>query len=413
MDFDAVMDVLAHDTGRSTGDEERDRQVHALWQVIGARVGTAPELVRFYEEAAAGRGVAPWTRDAAARVLRQAAEHDPVLAGALGSVRLPATDETDLPRIAAAPPSPARRRSWRARVLVLAGVVVLLAGVALAAVWYFTPEKARPEQLLATGPDLACGVGEAFPPVCWWPEGGDAPMPAQNQSGDFHAIAVGGQTVCALRDDGEVYCWDPHVGLVEEGQAVPTPTTADHYSAITIGCGVLTGGSLRCWDPEVPAPPDGAYVAIGSGQYGALCAVRQDGTPVCWGSVDELTDAAPPSGPFVAVSVGGYHACGLREDGSVACWGKDEEGQATAPQGEFTMVTAGEEHSCGLRTDGTVACWGRDKGGQTTPPGGEFAVLGVSGGGEYTCATRRGGTVECWGREGRITAPDGGFRYPI
>lgn len=403
MDFDAVTDALARETGQSSGDQ----QVRELWQVIGARVGTVPELVRFYEEAAAGRGVAPWTKDAAARVLRQAAEHDPVLAEALGSVRLRAPDGTGLPQ------APARRRSWRVRLLVLAGVVVLLAGMALAAVWYFAPEKTRPAPLLATGPELACGVGEAFPPMCWWPDGGEAPMPAQNQSGDFHAIAVGGQTVCALRDDGEVYCWDPRVGLVEEGQAVPTPTTADHYSAITIGCGVLTSGSLRCWDPDVPAPPGGAYVAIASGQYGGLCAVRQDGTPVCWGTVDELTGATPPTGPFVAVAVGGYHACGLREDGSVACWGKGDEGQTTAPQGEFTMVTAGEEHSCGLRTDGTVTCWGRDKGGQTTPPGGEFAVLGIAGGGEYTCATRPGGTVECWGGEGGITPPDGGFRHAV
>jgi len=399
-DMHAVVGLLADGTRPRGAQPPTDQRVDGLWQLIWDRVGPSQELSRLYVEATAGRGVSRQTRHAAAQVLGAVAARDPAF-GAAVAVAQPPTGR-----------APARRRSLRTRLLVIAGAVVLLAGIAAAAVWYLTPEDTpRPAPLLATGPELACGVGDALPPVCWWPDGGDQPMPEQEQSGDFHAIAVGAAAVCALRDDGEVYCWDPNTGLVEGGQAVPTPPTSDKYSAIVVGCGVRTGGALQCWDPAAPRPPDGAFVAIAAGQYGGLCAVRQSGVPVCWGTVAELTAAAPPSGVFVAVSVGGYHACGLRDDGSVACWGKNEEGQATAPQGRFTAVTAGEEHSCALRDDGTVACWGRDKGGQTTPPSGAFAVLGVSGGGEYTCATRPTGRVECWGGDGRIAAPDRTFRH--
>ena len=41
------------------------------------------------------------------------------------------------------------------------------------------------------------------------------------------------------------------------------------------------------------------------------------------------------TGPFIQVSVGAYHSCGLRDDSTIECWGSNKHGQTTTPQGSF------------------------------------------------------------------------------
>ena len=57
------------------------------------------------------------------------------------------------------------------------------------------------------------------------------------------------------------------------------------------------------------------------------CALRKDGTPVCWGS--GMQELLPDNETFVSISSGGFHACGLRVDGTAACWGSNDFGQAS------------------------------------------------------------------------------------
>ena len=65
------------------------------------------------------------------------------------------------------------------------------------------------------------------------------------------------------------------------------------------------------------------------------------------------TLAARGGADFVQVS--GAHTCALRADGSVVCWGDDEFGQLRAPADErFTAIAAGGSHTCGLRLGGPV-----------------------------------------------------------
>jgi hypothetical protein len=61
------------------------------------------------------------------------------------------------------------------------------------------------------------------------------------------------------------------------------------------------------------------------------CAVALDGgSLVCKSNYGE--DLSPAwTEPFVAVSVGVDHACGIRRDGVVACWGDNAYGQAPPP----------------------------------------------------------------------------------
>ena len=73
------------------------------------------------------------------------------------------------------------------------------------------------------------------------------------------------------------------------------------------------------------------------------------------------------------------HVCALRPDGSPVCWGRDTEGQASPPRGErFATISSGDFHTCALRLDGSPVCWvcwGSDDNGQTSPPSNErFAV---------------------------------------
>ena len=92
--------------------------------------------------------------------------------------------------------------------------------------------------------------------------------------------------------------------------------------------------------------------------------------------------SSPPDGErFVAISNGTSsspsHTCALRSNGSAICWGWNEYGQASPPEGEqFVSVSSGTVHTCALRPDGSVACWGSDESGQATPPEGERFTVG-------------------------------------
>lgn len=137
-----------------------------------------------------------------------------------------------------------------------------------------------------------------------------------------------------------------------------------------------------------------AFSALSSG-FEHSCALRLDGTVVCWGSDVEGKSRAP-EGNFTAVSAGGHHTCALRSEGTVVCWGSDQFGQSSPPEGAFAAVSAGGRHTCALRIDGTVVCWGSDDEGQSTPHAGEFAA--VSTGEFHTCGLLATNDMFfCWG----------------
>ena len=123
-----------------------------------------------------------------------------------------------------------------------------------------------------------------------------------------------------------------------------------------------------CWGSnsfgEASPPSDERFKAISSGSW-HTCALRFDGTPVCWGLVDDSDHGGPlpmdfgqerpPEGErFVAISSGDFHSCGIRADGTPVCWGVD-----TSPAEDiFSAIDSGDRQACGLREDGSVSCWG-------------------------------------------------------
>ena len=144
------------------------------------------------------------------------------------------------------------------------------------------------------------------------------------------------------------------------------------------------------------SPPEGEQFTAISGGSGSTCALREDGSPVCWGH-NEQGQASPPVGEvFSTIRVGSRQACGLRLDGSPVCWG-DNTYEQWPPEGErLVAIDSSWSQTCGIREDGSFACWGR---GQDQVPqsraGERFTAVTV--GVYHVCTLRDDGTAYCWG----------------
>ena len=162
-------------------------------------------------------------------------------------------------------------------------------------------------------------------------------------------MAAGGGHTCALRVTGTLRCW----GEDSSGQVSDAPRYTVswywHWGHWHVH---------RHWLK---------YLAVASGSAHS-CAIREDGTLVCWGDDSHGQLDEVPEGEFTAVSAGGSHTCAIREDGTLACWGDDSHGQLDeVPEGEFASVSAGGEHTCAVRTTAEIVCWGDNSHGQSHP----------------------------------------------
>lgn len=222
-------------------------------------------------------------------------------------------------------------------------------------------------------------------------------------------------------------------------------------SVVLIGTVLLIGVAVRLWERgtlpfssapqpqeersgmasaglqlgKLPKAPSLSFVPLSSGLHHA-CALRADGTPVCWGW-NAFSQASPPPGEtFVALSSWGSFSCALRADGTPVCWGSNP---ALPPGETFVALSTGDGFACALRADGTPACWsgGKIRGDEVcgyldSRQGWDREVIGkrvectpsetfvaLSSGDDHACALRTDGTPVCWGNneEGQISPPDG------
>lgn len=158
-----------------------------------------------------------------------------------------------------------------------------------------------------------------------------------------------------------------------------------------------------------PGATINAQVSTG-GWY--TCALKTDGTPVCWGSNVE-GELAIPAGlpPATQISTGFFTVCAVAATtGTVACWGDANYGEATPPAGlsGVTQLSGGLYHACARLSNGTVQCWGRDSELESDVPPGLSSVSQVSASGLHSCALSAGSIV-CWGENnyGELNTPPG------
>lgn len=288
---------------------------------------------------------------------------------------------------------------------------------------------------ISAGGVHTCGLLLVGTTMCWGnnvggqlgtgtPQDRFEPTPVAGQP-DF--IQVSASTLahtCALKANGEVWCW----GRGSEGQlgngsneAKTTPTLVGggvSFTSISTGgghtCGIAADSSAYCWGfNERGQVGDGTntlrmiptkvsttrkFIAIAAG-VAHTCALNQNGEPYCWGdnifgSVGDGTTVAKSvptqvEGGFSFESLvsGERHTCGLEASGNVMCWGYNQEGSLgdgtllnrSAPVAlvtplVFKKIAAGAYHTCGITTDNKTYCWGNNYGFQlgvvdiTSPP---------------------------------------------
>ena len=204
------------------------------------------------------------------------------------------------------------------------------------------------------------------------------------------------------------------------GLVVPAASPAATYTAVDGGgfhtCAIKTDGSPVCWgynaSGQTTVPAGIASVTqISAGGF-HTCAIKTDGTPVCWGDNVGGQSAVPVGiGSVTQITTGEYHTCVIKTDGTPVCLGSNNSGQSMVPAGigTVTQVSAGGFHTCVIKTDGSPVCWGDYTAGQTTIPGGVGSVTQISAGRFHTCVIQTDGTPVCWGlnSNGQSTVPAG------
>ena len=219
---------------------------------------------------------------------------------------------------------------------------------------------------VVAGADRSAGLRPDGSVTCWG-------RLDETRPGPYLSLSARRDRICGVLIDGSIDCWS---GKFESGLDGLGPFV-DVAVAARATCGLRGDGIARC------ARPDGSdfwirdhaeVVQISPHGEGLIVAphaflLRGDGSVVApIGGYRPLA----PDGPLQWVSTGDHHACALRRDGTPVCWGSDEDGRASPPEDVFAGLDCGPEHCCALTSDGLVRCWGTDGFGRATPLDGAF-----------------------------------------
>lgn len=228
----------------------------------------------------------------------------------------------------------------------------------------------------------------------------------------FTSIAGGNTYACALKENGEAWCWGQGaLGILGNGSDV-NKATPDR---------VLTDIRFR----QISA----------SGLERLTCAIALDYSAWCWGSnagggLGANTAAAASYVPtavsgghsYMHVSVGANHACALTLEGAAWCWGSNTKGQLGTGNTEsrnapvkvtgdhrFTEIASGYTSTCAIDEEGAAWCWGSNNLGELgtgalaasnvpVPVAGGHRFRSITaGGGNGVCALGEDGAAWCWG----------------
>lgn len=264
---------------------------------------------------------------------------------------------------------------------------------------------------------------------------------------DATAITAGADHTCALRNNGQVWCWGRNSsGQVGDGTttARSQPVASSHIAQaageqaviIAISAGRLHTCALAVVRETTFMTPNSkveCWGYNGSGQLGNGTTLNSS-VPVWAGGVSLVQ----------SISANGDHSCALLANGTLKCWGDNASGQvgdgtvgvvsgappvytngikstpASVPGVTISgstnsgrLASLGYQHTCVALADGTVKCWGNDWRSQlgngsftgALPPN-PAIVAGLSAisngpqigaGSSHSCALLAKGTASCWG----------------
>lgn len=293
-------------------------------------------------------------------------------------------------------------------------------------------------------------------------------------------LSIGKQSACASFEDGSTQCWGfRQAGALSDGKPIG-PTTPDFQLAptqvagldagvrqLSIGadaCALMDTGAVTCWgaplgrafgevtQADVVATPrvirglESEVESLAAGKGGSFntlegavrCAIKTDGTLLCWGDGNwgqlgetvrrsEVPVPIPLVAPATWVAVGTSHVCAALADRSAWCWGSNGQGELgnlvntpydanrysavpvrvlSLPEVEIKELGAGTGYACALLVSGEVWCWGSGDPLQITSDPlrtdarlipGLGSVKNLAFGDYHACALRDDGTVRCWG----------------
>lgn len=233
---------------------------------------------------------------------------------------------------------------------------------------------------------------------------------------DVASIAVGGDFICAVKKNGSAYCWGAN------------------------GYGQLGDGTFvdKAQPVQVFGLGPGTTASISLGNQHA-CALKTDGSVVCWGSNDSSLDGGqigdgttevvrPKPTQVISLGPGSTSAvylnnvgnCAVKTDNSIVCWGSvHANGYSGATKPVKISVNIGKvkqlmprfKMTCALKDDNSVVCWGQNYCGQLgngtkTGSGIPTQVIGLGPGstaaissesGYYSSALKTDGSVVSWG----------------
>ena len=248
-----------------------------------------------------------------------------------------------------------------------------------------------------------CGKADDAKIYCWGRNGnGELVRPQYELSGSSNPIVIVNDSTRLWSIGGATGC----VGWVVTHKG----------ELLRWGCGVNKGEITR-----VDAPGEVAVIEKGEGH---VCIISQAGETYCTGAnylaqsgpdligrsigglpVDLVWQRIEHDAPFVDLSLGHDHSCGLEEDGDIFCWGANNRSQISmdsldvcllegycfnylettcipdrnvscakstqkvASDEIFVDVIAGYAQTCGITEDGRAICWGTKPVKMTKYPG--------------------------------------------
>lgn len=296
---------------------------------------------------------------------------------------------------------------------------------------------------ISSGARHTCGLNLEGALFCWgraeWGTTG-LPEPIGTETG-FLQVASTFEHACALRANGEVACWGQgtlgQLGEASPGTSAALPVTMTGLPPIqklapggSSTCALDESGGAWCWglDDTGQLGAGGApQTCVDLAPYGEGSSAPCSLTPI----------QVSATQPYVDLTAGVFHACGLRSDGVVECWGDDTAEQLGADAGGgdlcdwvspniperpctltprpidgadvvFATIDRGSFHTCAATPDGEGYCWGADTFGQigsirSLPGAGPEPIAGdliwsrLTGGQVHTCGITVGGAAFCWG----------------